>query len=550
LLQIQKDDITREVVEKTDNYIQSRWYDNENGGFYGNTDVHGEEHYYGNNPRLGEKPRVEETKYTDWNSEAILTYLYLWEESGDERYKEIAVRSLDFYMNEMINDQGTYHFISPEGEKGVQGGILDNSNLILAFVEGYETLGNEKYLEAATSLADYSLDNLYDWHSGGFFERNSPDIDNYAIGDNINLGKPGEENGIISYALLKLYEITKDPKYLNAGMKTFGLMMDNAGGLDNAYYYVKGAEFIIENNLIKEYNNLNSKIEILENKAKSNYWLDDLLDQDINTITGFAVSDEGIEQLQGPLLFLVFIALLAGLVSFVSPCSLPILPAYVAFSLRSEKRNIKVMTLMFFLGLALIFTILGMSASIAGNFLKSNLEIFTQIAGLAIILFGILILSGKGVKSVKIKHKKPASYFGSLLFGAIIGLSWAPCVGPILFSILLLASTLGSFLSGGLLLFGYALGLALPLIFLSSHLSKKESESKIWKFIKGKELNFKIEEKTYTTNTTSLLAGVLFIILGYLVFSGTLASFNQYVASTGFQKWIFGLEDKILSLAK
>jgi len=547
LLQIEEGMVVREVVEKTDDYVQTMWFDSEDGGFYGNTDVHGEDHYYGKNPRPGESPRVEETKYTDWNSEAILTYLYLWEESGDERYKNIAVRSLDFYLDEMISDEGAYHFITPEGEKGVRGGLLDNSNLMLAFVEGYEVLGDEKYLGAAEGLADYSLREIYDWNSGGFFERNSPDMDDYARGDNINLGKPGEENGIISYALLKLYVIDGDVRYLNAGLKSYGAMFERTGGLDDTYYYAKGAEFILENGLIGEYEGLEREIQNVEREGKGEFWLDDLLSGKYNSITGFVVSDEGLDQLRGPLVILIFVAFIAGLVSFASPCTLPILPAYVAFSLKTEKHNIKAMTFMFFIGMAIVFSALGMSASIIGGFLKDNLESFSKIAGVGIILFGLVMISGKGVKGLKIKHKKPAGYFGSLLFGGVIGLSWTPCVGPILIAILLLASTIGSFLSGGLMLFSYAVGLALPLILFSNYVGRVDRNGKFWRFVKGKEIRVRIDEKVYSWHTTSILSGVLFIILGYLIFSGTLASFNQYVIGTGFQKWIFGVEDKILS---
>ena len=78
LLQIAPDDkLAKEVVEKTLNFIERNWYDDANGGFYGNSDVHGEDKYYGKNPRPEDKPRVEKTKYSDWNSDAILAYLYL-----------------------------------------------------------------------------------------------------------------------------------------------------------------------------------------------------------------------------------------------------------------------------------------------------------------------------------------------------------------------------------------------------------------------------------------------------------------------------------------
>jgi len=543
LQQIAPDDVVEEVVSKTLAYIAQNWYD-ENGGFYGNTDVHGEDHYYGKNPRLQKKPRVEKTKYTDWNSEAILTYLYLWEITGNEEYKTMASKSLGFFSDEMVSDKGAYHYYSA-GEKGVRGSLLDNSYLLLAFVEAYEVLGDDSYLDSAKELADYSLDNLYDWNSGGFFERNSPDIELYAPGDHINLRKPSVENGIISYAMVKLYSHTSDLAYLNAGIKTLGAKISSVGSLDFGYYYIKAAQYVTDNNLLDEFSANKDEINsIVEQKQKS-FWLSNL-----GSVTGFVVSDFGIDSLDGPILVLLIIALIAGLVSFASPCTLPILPAFLAFSLKSEKHNIKGMTLAFFLGLVLVFTLLGMSASFVGGFLKNNITIFSQIAGIGIVLFGALMIFEKGFSGIKLKHKRPRSYFGSFLFGGALGISWTPCVGPILVALLLLASTTSSFLTGGLLLFVYGIGLAVPLVVLSSYFGKINREGKLWRFIRGKELRIIFGDKVFSVHTTSLFSGLLFIILGYLIFSGILFSFNQYVVSTGFQKWIFDIEESLLGFVR
>jgi len=107
-----------------------------------------------------------------------------------------------------------------------------------------------------------------------------------------------------------------------------------------------------------------------------------------------------------------------------------------------------------------------------------------------------------------------------------------------------LASTTNNVFSGGLLLFIYGVGLALPLILISTYLGRVNKEGRLWKIIQGKELRF----KKYSVHTNSLISGILFIILGYLIFSGILFSFNQYVVSTGFQKWIFNIEEWLLGL--
>jgi len=543
------DDLAFEVVDKTLRYIYGNWYDKELGGFAGNTDVHGEDEYYGKNPRPAEKPRVEHTKYSDWNADAILTYLYIYGLIQDSISKDIVTRSLDFYAEEMVTDQGAYHYRKPDGEKGVRGSLLDNSYLTLAFIEGYEVLKDDTYLAAARTLADYSLDKLYDWHSGGFFERNSPDIDLYALGDHINLGKPSQENGIITFALLKLYKSTDEPLYLTAALRTLGANIGRTGTLDRGYYYVKAAQYATRHNLLQEFEQRRPALENLEKERQDSFWLNKLI-TDISPAERpvFQATTEGLETLQGPILFLLVIALFAGFISFISPCTLPILPAYFAYMFRSSKKNIKGMTIAFFIGLSLLFTLLGMSATFVGSFLKDNLTVFSQVAGIALILIGFYIISGRGFGGFKIKKKQPTSYVGSFLFGGVFGLSWTPCVGPILVAILLLASTTGSVATGGILLFAYAVGLAVPLFLISAYLGRINTEGKVWKFIRGKELWVKIGGKKFTVHSTSLLSGLLFIVLGYLIFSGILFTFNQYVAATGFQKLIFKLEDWVLGL--
>ena len=534
-----KDDLAQEVVAKTQSYIESHWYDADEGGFYGNTDVHGEEEYYGKSPRPDDKPRVEKTKYSDWNAEAILTYLTLFEASGDAAYRDVATKSLDFFAENMIGEHGAYHFYAEDESKGVQGSLLDNAYLLLAFVEGYDTLGQERYLKSAKILADYSLENLYDWYGGGFFERNSPDTEMYAFGDNVLLEKPSEENGIIAYALLKLYQQTEEPLYLNAAIKTLGSKLGETGSLDRGYYYFKSAQVALENDLLDDFSSLTNQMEALEQEKQETFWLNALIED-----TNFTLTAEGLDALNASLIVLLFIALLAGFLSFASPCSLPILPAYLAYTFKSSKQNIN-----FFLGLSLVFTLLGLSATAIGAYLKSNLTIFSQVAGVLIFLFGLYILSGRGFSGIKIKQEKPTTYVGSFLFGGALGLSWTPCVGPILVALLLLASTT-SVATGGLLLFTYSIGLALPLILVSIYLDKIKKDSTVWKIMRGKELRWKMFNKVFSIHSTTLVSGLLFVLLGYLIFSGTLSGFNQYIVATDLQKWIFVIEEWLLSLAQ
>ena len=174
------------------------------------------------------------------------------------------------------------------------------------------------------------------------------------------------------------------------------------------------------------------------------------------------------------------------------------------------------------------------------------LMLFSQIAGIAIILFGICMLLGGGFSGFKIKQKKPTSYFGSFLFGSALGISWTPCVGPILVALLLVASTVGSIAKGGILLFVYSIGLALPLILISMYIEKLNKKSRLWKIIQGKEIKI-FGRKIHST---TLVSGLLFIVIGYLIFSGLLYSFNQYVTTSGFQKVMFNIEELLLGLVR
>jgi len=453
-------------------------------------------------------------------------------------------KSLNFISKEIITDEGVYHYQKEDGTTGVRGSLLDNSYLLLLYTEAYEVLEDEQYLIEAQRIAQHSLNDLYNWNGGGFFERNSPDTENYAPGEHMDFSKPTEENGIISFAFLKLYRQTESVEYLSAGLSTLGRIMSRAGGLDTGYYVIKAAQFASQEDLLAEYKANEKEIEQIEQEKLQQFWADELVAGQNSSVL-FTTSSEGLENLDGPVTILMMVAFIAGLLSFLSPCTLPILPAFVAYTFELSKRNVKGMAFSFFLGLAVVFSALGMSATFLGNFLKSNITIFSQLAGILIIFFGFYILLGKGFVGFKIKQNKPTSYASAFVFGSILGLSWTPCIGPILAAILLLASTSAS---GGLLLFSYTVGLALPLILFSSYLSKLDKEAKIWKIIRGKELQFTVGSKEIMIHTTALISGLLFIVIGYLIFSGLLFIFNQYIVASAFQKWIFSIEHTILGL--
>ena len=167
---------------------------------------------------------------------------------------------------------------------------------------------------------------------------------------------------------------------------------------------------------------------------------------------------------------------------------------------------------------------------------------------IAMILFGLYSLSGRGIPGLKITPKSPVTYFGSFTFGCILGMSWTPCVGPILVGILLLAATTVSLPTGSLLLVSYATGLAIPLILVSAYLGRVDRNSLAWRIIRGKDIKLVLGDKQFTLHTNTLFSGILFIVLGCLVFAGILYSLNQLVATTSIQQWFFEIENNLLQV--
>jgi len=173
----------------------------------------------------------------------------------------------------------------------------------------------------------------------------------------------------------------------------------------------------------------------------------------------------------------LYIAFLAGLVSFLSPCVLPLIPGYISYitgtsfiRIGDKKRNlIVVKTIFFTLGFSFVFIALGSTASFIGKFFLNNSNIFRIIAGIIIIFFsfqliGIINLKfmNKDIRIFTNQYSKSLAF--PLLVGAAFGFGWTPCIGPILGSIITLAALEESVGKGILLLSFYSLGLAIPFI--------------------------------------------------------------------------------------
>ena len=179
----------------------------------------------------------------------------------------------------------------------------------------------------------------------------------------------------------------------------------------------------------------------------------------------------------------LFIAFGAGLISFLSPCVLPLIPGYISYISGSslneliEKKSVNIFPIILFtLGFSLVFISFGATASFLGSVILNNSYHLRIASGIIIIVFSLHILGIINLNFLnyekRIYTEKKSGIFSSLLVGMAFGFGWTPCIGPILGSILALASTEQSLNRGILLLVFYSLGLAIPFI-LSGYLIQK-----------------------------------------------------------------------------
>ena len=189
-------------------------------------------------------------------------------------------------------------------------------------------------------------------------------------------------------------------------------------------------------------------------------------------------------------------AFLGGLLSFLSPCVLPLIPSYVSFitgiSLEDfktgDKTRIRKLTLInsfsFVVGFSTVFILLGVSSSFVGRLFAVYYDHIRIIGGIIIIVFGLYVMGIfklNFLASEKRVHlqSKPRGHFGSFIVGLTFGAGWTPCIGPILGSILLIASTTGSAMQGFKLLLVYSLGLAIPFMATSLAINSFLSNFKV-----------------------------------------------------------------------
>jgi cytochrome c-type biogenesis protein len=245
------------------------------------------------------------------------------------------------------------------------------------------------------------------------------------------------------------------------------------------------------------------------------------------------------------ILVLSLLSLLAGLFSFLSPCTLPILPAYFAITAQTSRGRMTLNSFAFFCGLASLFVLMGASASLVGSFLREYLDSLTYWGGILILIFGFMTLFGKGFSGATFKSAPAATLAGYFFFGATFAMGWTPCVGPVLAAILLLAGSDKTVLQGMTLLFFYAVGLGSPLILIASVCSHLSKDSWFWRLLRGKAWDVKIGKLSFLLHTTNIFSGLLLIGLGLALAKGYMTYFNSLIPIE-MQIWFSGFEEKVL----
>ncbi len=222
------------------------------------------------------------------------------------------------------------------------------------------------------------------------------------------------------------------------------------------------------------------------------------------------------------------IAFFAGALTLLSPCVLPLLPAYFSYTFRpGGKTEVTKMTLAFSLGVAVVFMAFGAVAGFVGeqSLLKLQRPELVLVAGLVLMAMGIMTALGKGFSSFIRPRTAPApggdGVAGVFVSGTLFALGWTACVGPILSGILSVAALLGNVLYASLLMGAYSLGIFAPLFILSVFYdSTGLAKSPL---IRGKEVRVRLFGKDLLLHTTNLVSGAFLALIGlsFVVFRGT-----------------------------
>jgi len=224
----------------------------------------------------------------------------------------------------------------------------------------------------------------------------------------------------------------------------------------------------------------------------------------------------------------LFVAFGAGLISFLSPCVLPLIPGYISFisgaslnELLARKKINLFPLILFTLGFSFVFVMFGAAASYLGQVLLQNSQSLRIIAGLVIIIFSLQLIGFINLSFLnfekKVYTKRNNNIWFSFIVGMAFGFGWTPCIGPILGSILALASTEETIFKAIILLSFYSLGLAIPFI-LSGYLMQR-----FLMFSKNFKKNI---------NLVSKIGGIILLITGILILTNQLQILGYYLLNS------------------
>jgi len=233
---------------------------------------------------------------------------------------------------------------------------------------------------------------------------------------------------------------------------------------------------------------------------------------------------------------LIIPAFIAGILTFLAPCTLPLVPGYLGFisgvsiqdlqdplKSKSARRKIFLNGLLFVIGFSLIFILLGSLFGLGGSAFAQYRVWLSRIGGIFVILFGLFMIGALRLpflnveKNIgRIKALKPGNPASSLIFGATFAFGWTPCVGPILGSILTLAAASTTVGQGAFLLLVFSLGLAIPFLVIALSIGSASAYlSKISKYL----------------NIISFVGGLFLIFIGILLLTGKIGVWVSYFYS-------------------
>ncbi len=235
-------------------------------------------------------------------------------------------------------------------------------------------------------------------------------------------------------------------------------------------------------------------------------------------------------------------AFAGGLLSVISPCVLPILPAFFAYNFKGKQERVA-MTSYFFLGFTVIFILMGLTASLIGQRLYDYKESLILFSGIMLIVFAFMLLLGKGFSLARLNINTKNDRIGVFSLGMVFAVGWSPCLGPILAGILLIATTFSTLYSA-LLLFVYSLGIFVPL-FLISFLGDKYSVTKLGWF--RRDLVFKISNKEIRVHSTNLVSALLLLSMGliFIFYRGT--NIINAIDPLGTRELFYRLQNRLIS---